>query len=432
MNGGLPRYVHCRFVSEGEDHGFGNFTLEPFWFLQRAMCGNLLPSFGDNATFQSCTACPDIRGAAHARFFGPRLKCVETGPVMNIRPIILSLTLLVSLPLFAREKSDVIVMKNGDRMTCEIKGLSGGVLSVKLDYVQNTIGVQWSAVARMESSQLFLVQTEAGKVYTGRLSSVGTPGGRPVRIQVISAPEKQIELSQAQIIKLNPTAESVWQRFNGAINTGILYSKGNESSQYNISSVVEYERERWSSQVSFNSSLASSSGASITTRNQIDLNSIKLLRWDNWFYTGLGSFLQSSVQGIDLQATIGGGIGRYLQNSNNASLYVVGGLAWQNTQYKPYSVNQGAQNTASALVASELKIFKFKKTNLDVSTAVFPGISDPGRVRVSTNASYYIKLFSDLSWNFSFYGNWDNQPPPTLSGSDYGTSSGLSWTFGYR
>jgi hypothetical protein len=51
---------------------------------------------------------------------------------------------------------------------------------------------------------------------------------------------------------------------------------------------------------------------------------------------------------------------------------------------------------------------------------------------VNTNASYYIKLFSDLSWNFSFYGNWDNQPPPTLSGSDYGTSSGLSWTFGTR
>ena len=33
---------------------------------------------------------------------------------------------------------------------------------------------------------------------------------------------------------------------------------------------------------------------------------------------------------------------------------------------------------------------------------------------------------------FLFYGNWDNQPSPTLSGSDYGTSSGLSWTFGNR
>ena len=49
-------------------------------------------------------------------------------------------------------------MKNGDRMTCEIKGLSAGVLSVKLSYAQGTIGVQWSEVAHLESNQLFLVQ----------------------------------------------------------------------------------------------------------------------------------------------------------------------------------------------------------------------------------------------------------------------------------
>jgi hypothetical protein len=111
---------------------------------------------------------------------------------------------------------------------------------------------------------------------------------------------------------------------------------------------------------------------------------------------------------------------------------VQGGFAWQNTRYKDYTSKQSAQNTAAALVAAELKVFRFKKTNLDLSALILPGISEPGRVRANTNASYYIKLFSDLSWNVSFYGNWDNQPPPTLSGSDYGTSSGLSWTFGNR
>jgi hypothetical protein len=43
-----------------------------------------------------------------------------------------------------------------------------------------------------------------------------------------------------------------------------------------------------------------------------------------------------------------------------------------------------------------------------------------------------VKLFSNLKWNVSFYGNWDNRPPPNFSGSDYGSSSGLSWTFGNR
>ena len=94
-----------------------------------------------------------------------------------------------------------------------------------------------------------------------------------------------------------------------------------------------------------------------------------------------------------------------------------------------HTAGYGAQNAAAALVSSELKVFRFKKTDLDISAVVLPGISEPGRFRTNVNASYYLKFFGELRWNLSFYGNWDNQPPPTLAGSDYGTSSGLSWTF---
>jgi hypothetical protein len=83
-------------------------------------------------------------------------------------------------------------------------------------------------------------------------------------------------------------------------------------------------------------------------------------------------------------------------------------------------------------VAGELKLFRFNKTNLDLTATAFPALSQPGRIFVNTNATYYIKLTNDLSWNVSFYGNWDNQPPPGSSGSDYGTSSGLSLTFGLK
>ena len=51
---------------------------------------------------------------------------MKTKPVMNIRAVILSCALLLTTPLFARESTDVIVMKNGDRLTGEIKGLNAG------------------------------------------------------------------------------------------------------------------------------------------------------------------------------------------------------------------------------------------------------------------------------------------------------------------
>jgi hypothetical protein len=350
---------------------------------------------------------------------------------MKTRIILFGCLLLLSPRLFAREKTDVIVMKNGDRITGEIRGLSAGVLSLKLSYAEGTIAVEWSQVAHLESNQLFLAKTQDGTVYTGKLSSAISSDG-PMSIQIVSLAEKEVEISQTQLVNLDQTAESFRHRFNGSISTGILYAKGNESTQYNISSLLEYRRERWSGQANFNSSFASSAHADDSTRNQFDLSTMRLLPWNNWFYEGTGSFLQSSVQGIDLQTTLGGGVGRYLKNTNRTSLYVLGGFAWQNAQYKVYEAGQGAQNAAAALFTADLKVFKFKKTNLDASAVLMPGISEPGRLRTNVNASYYIKLFSDLAWNFSFYGNWDNQPPPSLSGSDYGTSSGLSWTFGNR
>jgi len=229
------------------------------------------------------------------------------------------------------------------------------------------------------------------------------------------------------------TSEKFWQRFNGNINSGIAYSKGNQATQYNLGTQTEYLRERWEAQATFNSNLSSNSGSTTSTRNQLGLSGYHLLPWDNYFYAGLGNFLQSSVQGIRLQTTLGGGIGRFLKNTDRASIALLGGLAWQSTDYKQSAaVPQGTQNIGAALIGARVKVFVFKKTNLDVTATLVPALSDPGRVFYGTNATYYIKLFNNLSWNVSFYGNWDTQPPPGFSGSDYGTSSGLSWTFGNK
>ena len=89
-----------------------------------------------------------------------------------MRIIILSSTFAISIPLFAREKTDILVMNNGDRLTGEIKGLNSGTLFVNLDYISGTSSVDWAKVDHLESKQLFLVKTEDGSVYTGTLRTV--------------------------------------------------------------------------------------------------------------------------------------------------------------------------------------------------------------------------------------------------------------------
>ena len=139
------------------------------------------------------------------------------------------------------------------------------------------------------------------------------------------------------------------------------------------------------------------------------------------------------MQGINLQPTVGGGIGRFLKNTNRMTVTLLGGLAWQGTEYhQSTGLPQDRQNIATGLIVAKWRVFKFKKTNLDASATLITALSYPGRLFFSTNVRYYLKLFRNLNWNVSVYGNWDNRPPPTFSGSDYGSTSGLSWTFGNR
>ena len=351
---------------------------------------------------------------------------------MKSRALVLSSTLLFAISLFARQKTDLLIMKNGDRITCEVKSLDTGVLSIALDYVDGTVSVDWSKVAHLESSQLFVVLTQDGSSHEGKLGTVQTVGNEPMKIQIIESPENTVEIDSPQVVKMTETSEKIYQRLNGSIYLGVIYSKGNSATQYNLGTETDYLRERWAAEALLSSNLSSSSGSTTSTRNQLTFRGYHLLPWDNYYYGGLGSFLQSSEQGIKLQTTVGGGIGHFFKNTNRTSIALLGGLAWQSTDYKPLAVPLGRQNIAAGLIAAEIKAFKFSRTNLAVSAALLPALSDPGRIFFNTNASYYLKLFHNLSWNFSFYGNWDSRPPGGLSGSDYGTSSGLSWTFGNR
>ncbi len=376
-----------------------------------------------------------LPAAPAVKYSGRKERLLANGvPTMSTRIAILScaLALILDVSAGAREKTDILVMKNGDRMTCEIKGLAAGILYVSFDYIDGTASVDWSKVARVESNQPFLVKGTDGSVYTGKLRTLDTAAGRPVKILVVGTGQQETMIERSQIVDMLVTSEKFWQRFNGEISFGWIYSKGNQSNQYSMGSQVEYVRERWKAGASLDSSLSSSAGTNTSTHNVLNLAAQHLLPWNQWFYSGLATFLQSSEQKITLQSTLGFGVGRYLKNTNRTTISLLGGAAWQNTKYETSLVPLGKQNIAAALIYVDVKTFKFSKTNVNLTATLLPAVSDPGRVFFSTKDSYYIKLFKNLKWNLSFYGNWDSRPPPGFPGSDYGTSSGVSWTFGLK
>jgi len=176
-----------------------------------------------------------------------------------------------------------------------------------------------------------------------------------------------VVLDSSHVVDVAVTSRKFFQRFTGGVNFGTIYSKGNQSVQYNISGLAAYPRERWGgAEAGIRSNLSTASGTTTSTHNQLTLGGTHLLPWNNYFYGGFDGFLQSSELGIAHQNYVGGGIGRYLKNTNRTTISVLGGFAWQNTVYNPTIVPIPTQNIATGLINADVKLFKFNKTNLDL------------------------------------------------------------------
>jgi Protein of unknown function, DUF481 len=334
----------------------------------------------------------------------------------------------------ARPPRDILVMRNGDRITCEVKSLEGAVLKVDLEYVDGTMSIDWLKVARLESNYLFIVTMQDGSIYSTKIVTPEMPAGPIVKMELQPDDGRApLQVNRSEVVRISQTSDEFLRRFNGSITMGATYAKGNNATQYNFGSDLNYQRARWGATARFNSNLSSNTGARTSTRNQLDFGAHRLLAWRNYFVGGIATFLQSSVQGVHLQTSLGAGLGRYLKNTNRFRIWVLGGGGWQETRYIPSVVDQPPQSIGVALLSSDLEAFAFKKTRLSITSTVFPALTtQAGRVFYKANASYYIKLFRKIDWDVSFYGNWDTNPPPQFRGSDYGGSTGLSWTFGNR
>jgi len=338
------------------------------------------------------------------------------------------LFLLLSTFATARSKVDVITFKNGDHWTCEIKSLSKGYLYVSVDYVDGTVSVDWSKIAKIESPQRFVIEDESNRLRTGPLEPAPAAEGQPFRL-VLRTAEGTETLSQFQVVQINQLEASFWEGLHGGINSGLQFTKSNSQAQFNFSANASYRKERWLAQAQYNTSFSGSKGNPSNLRNDLTLDTQRMLRSQDYFGAVTAEFLQSQEQQLDLRTTLGAGIGRMFKNTSRSQIYGVGGVVWTREKYSPGTTQEPYRDNAEIMLGGAFQFFRFKTANFTASIRGYPSITDLGRFRADSNVSMKFQLIKDLYWNFSIYANYDSRPPESTVKSDYGFSSGLGWTF---
>ncbi len=350
----------------------------------------------------------------------PRILCLTTLTCAA------ALAFLAS-PAAAREKADVLIMKNGDRITCEIKKLERGQLAIKTGYTLGTIYVDWEKVERIESKQYFRVEASSGEYYTGavKLESDKELGEKTLRIRGVSG---EVKVPQHEVVVVEQLERGWMQNLYGSVDGGFSFTKSNNQTTYTLNGAVGHKSKVRRVDAKLSSTFSGQKSGQNTDRHNLALTYMQRLR-GRWFSAGTTDFLRSAQQQLKLRSLFGGGVGRELIYRPATRLILLGGAAYTRELYSPDAGRDPDQNNAEGLIMAYFEMFRFDSTEVTTRVRFSPSMSVPGRMRLDFDLSFKLDLIGDLYWNLSFWNNFDSHPPVDVPRNDFGGSTTIGWSF---
>jgi len=357
----------------------------------------------------------------------PRAACarIALSPwIFRVSALVLAAA-FTGLPVHARVKKDIVVMKNGDTMTGEVKGLVNGMLGFKADYMADTVQLDWNQIASIKSSDQFSVVFSDGTRDTGMIIRSADPKG--AGSFAVEGAEEETQARSQDVVSINQVEDTFLHQLTGSISYGLTYTGGTSSTQSNFATDVSYRSERWFGSIDASSVFSRQNDAKPSGRNTVNLYYYNY-RGVRWFVAGTASFLSSRQQDLTARTTFGGGIGMDLIRRTSTTLQFVGGAVMRDEHYAP-NVGSVVARGADSQFLFQFTKYTFTKFQFTTGLGIFPSLSDFGRVRFGLNSSLKKDLARNLTLIYTVYENYDSRPPVPAPKNDFGTTLSIGWTF---
>lgn len=349
---------------------------------------------------------------------------------VTIRYLAAVLAVLLCSNALAREKTDIVWMSNGDRLTGEIKYLQHGKLLLITDSL-GEVNIEWDEIERVKSDYDFQFERMDGSRVTGVIN----PMPDQHKISRMSD-ETTVDLALRNIVRIAQIEEDFWDRLDGSLSLGYSFTKASDVAQGNISFRVTHRTEIRSFSFEGSSIVTNDQADEETQRSELGLT-LTRFRNNRWFNSYTLAFESNDELGLDLRTSVAAGIGRFLVQTNTSELGLMGGLvaSSENLSVKGPVIPQGSkssQENLEGLLGLQYSRFVFDDPTVDLSTklTVFPSITDSGRTRAQLDINLRWELISDLFWDLAYYNTYDSDPPSgSLSTNDYGVVTSIGWSF---
>jgi putative salt-induced outer membrane protein YdiY len=340
---------------------------------------------------------------------------------------------IAASPASAREKIDLVVLDNGDELTCEIKELNRGILKVGTSYFVGSVSIEWVHVERISSTQFFEVELEDGTRHFGAIAS-----DRDEEALMVITGLGPRPVDHDHLVRISQLEEGFRDRLKGSLDLGLNAFKAHDEAIFTLRSTNSYRTRKRRISADLSANLSTRDDAEEQRQASFNLQYSRILG-PRWYWFARPSWERNDELDLDRRTSIAGGIGRSMVQTNNSLLVASVGLSANREEYAEMVVpeiptsesSSTGQSNLEGLISLKWEVFTFgsRETDLSVALDVLPSLTDTGRVRTKLLSSIRHELFSDFYIAISFDTTYDNRPPTDAEKSDWNLVSSIGYSY---
>ena len=330
--------------------------------------------------------------------------------------------LLFSMHLKA-QKTDTLVLLNGNIITGEIKKLDYGRMLYKTSGM-GSVNVKRENIKAFKSNKKFEVLLNNGDVYFGSFGMVDNKS-RTVKLNFINGFDT---IAINSIVEIYPIKNRFWKRISGNADVGFSYTKGSKIGSFSFSGNVNHRERKFENNLKWNNIDTYSGDSLSSVKSDLTLYSMKRIN-KGWSVGGFMGYNINSELGLDLRLMISTVVNYDLIYTQRHRFYFsvgpVGNMEWNKEKSNP-------DKNLEAIVSAAYRYYKYSSPELQITSllATFTGLTPGKRWRFNYTLDANIEIVNNFYLGVRFYLDFDDSVKgEDVSKTDWGSTMTVGYSF---
>jgi putative salt-induced outer membrane protein YdiY len=333
---------------------------------------------------------------------------------------------------------DVVVLKNGDRITGSFVSVRGRNISLQTGAL-GTLTIPLAQVASVAVGEMVTAVTRAGEPRSGWLT-LGPSGQWLITddnsvTRIIDATAIDIILPVERYQSIVEHVAGPWQDWTGTAGLGYSIQRGNQQND-TFTSTVDMRRERpsaliferhWRTNVHMTTLLtnAQENETSIGSNTfSMSVRQDRLFAPGNFVF-GIAQIDHVGTEGLFLRQTYGGGTGYDITLGGRGTLSMFGGLTMVHEEF----TTGEAERSVQLLFGEKLRLQLTPRVRIDHASNVSPNLTVGGEFHMDTRTALDVKLTNRFSLNTGLIDLYLSNPAPGSRRNNFALTTGIAATF---